>query len=111
MSRGDPATADTAINFGPVLLGGSVGDGVYGSPAKSVFTAPRNGTVVVVTSVGGAEGSRGGAAALSCAGHPWRMCSTRSRAPCSSHSVYGSPPRVNNEAVCALNAGSATTPA
>jgi hypothetical protein len=68
MSRRDPATADTTINFGPVLLGGSVGDGVYGSAAKGVFTAPRNGTVVVVTSVGGAEGSRGAAAALSCAG-------------------------------------------
>jgi hypothetical protein len=68
MSRRNPATADTTINFGPVLLGGSVGDGVYGSVAKGVFTAPHNGTVVVVTSVGGAEGSRGAAAALSCAG-------------------------------------------
>jgi hypothetical protein len=67
MSR-DPATADTSVNFGPVLLGGSVSDGVYGSAAKGVFTAPRDGTVVVVTSVGGAEGSRGAAAALSCAG-------------------------------------------
>jgi hypothetical protein len=65
MSR-RPATADTPINFGPVVLGAS--NGVYGSPVKSVFTAPRNGTVVVVTSVGGAEGSRGAAAALSCAG-------------------------------------------
>ncbi|MBS1843371.1 MAG: hypothetical protein JST53_03035 [Actinobacteria bacterium] len=67
MSR-DHATADTAINFGPVVLGGSVGDGVYGIPAKGLYTAPRNGTVVAVTSVGGAEGSRGAAAALSCAG-------------------------------------------
>lgn len=67
MSR-DPATAETSVNFGPVLLGGSVSDGAYGSAAKGVFTAPRNGTVVVVTSVGGAEGSRGAAAALSCAG-------------------------------------------
>ncbi len=67
MSR-DRAKADTAINFGPVLLGGAVSDGVYGTAAKGVFTAPRNGTVVVVTSVGGAEGSRGAAAALSCAG-------------------------------------------
>jgi hypothetical protein len=68
MSRGDPATADTAINFGPVLLGGAVSDGVYGTAAKGVFTAPRDGTVVVVSAVGGAEGSRGAAAALSCAG-------------------------------------------
>jgi hypothetical protein len=68
MSRRDPATADT-INFGPVVLGRDpASDGVYGTVAKGVFTAPRNGTVVVVTSVGGAEGSRGAAAALSCAG-------------------------------------------
>jgi hypothetical protein len=39
-------------------LGGSVG----------VFEAPRRGAVVVVAAVGGAEGSRGAAAALSCAG-------------------------------------------
>lgn len=67
MSR-DRATADTAVDFGPVVLGGSVGDGVYGIPAQGLYTAPRNGTVVAVTSVGGAEGSRGAAAALSCAG-------------------------------------------
>jgi hypothetical protein len=67
MSR-DRALADTQINFGPVVLSGSVSDGVYGHPAKDTLTAPRDGTVVVVVSVGGAEGSRGAAAALSCAG-------------------------------------------
>lgn len=67
MSR-DPATADTAINFGPVISGASASDGVYGIPANRLFTAPRDGTVVAVTSVGAAEGSRGAAAALACAG-------------------------------------------
>ena len=67
MSR-DRATADTAINFGPVVLGGTVGDGVYGIPARGLHSAPRNGVVVAVASVGGAEGSRGAAAALACAG-------------------------------------------
>jgi len=68
MSR-DPATAEAPINFGPVLLGReSTPNGAFGGPVEGVFTAPRNGTVVVVTSVGGAEGSRGAAAALSCAG-------------------------------------------
>lgn len=36
--------------------------------ADRVFTAPRHGTVALVSSVGAAEGSRGAAAALSCAG-------------------------------------------
>ena len=36
--------------------------------ADRVFTAPRHGTVVLVSAVGAAEGSRGAAAALSCAG-------------------------------------------
>lgn len=68
MSR-DPATAESPINFGPVVLGReSTSNGARGGPAEGVFTAPRNGMVVVVTAVGGAEGSRGAAAALSCAG-------------------------------------------
>jgi len=59
----------TARAFGPVVLGREPSaDGVYGIAAKGVFTAPRNGTVVVVSAVGGAEGSRGAAAALACAG-------------------------------------------
>jgi hypothetical protein len=36
--------------------------------ATGVFEAPRQGSTVVVTAVGGAEGSRGAAAALACAG-------------------------------------------
>lgn len=65
----DPATAEAPINFGPVVLGReSTSQGARRGPVQGVFTAPRNGTVVVVTSVGGAEGSRGAAAALSCAG-------------------------------------------
>jgi hypothetical protein len=68
MSR-DPATADFPTSIGPVVLGRrSAADGVFGNAVKGVFSAPRNGTVVVVTSVGDAEGSRGAAAALSCAG-------------------------------------------
>lgn len=68
MSR-DPGTADTPINFGPVVLGrGSPAHGAHGTAARGIFTAPRDGTVVVVTAVGAAEGSRGAAAALSCAG-------------------------------------------
>lgn len=50
-------------NFGPVVLGGS-----GPAAANGVYVAPRHGAVVAVTSVGGAEGSRGAAAALSCAG-------------------------------------------
>jgi hypothetical protein len=85
MSRGprsarlpDPAARDlpgvgvpeASPTFGPVVLGrsASASRGVFGTVAEGVFTAPRNGTVVVVTSVGDAEGSRGAAAALSCAG-------------------------------------------
>jgi hypothetical protein len=62
--------AEVPTSFGPVVLGRSdLGRrGVYGVPADGVLTAPRHGSVVVVTSVGGAEGSRGAAAALSCAG-------------------------------------------
>ncbi|HEY5332460.1 MAG TPA: hypothetical protein VIJ21_02860, partial [Solirubrobacterales bacterium] len=58
-------------SFGPVVLGrlpDSARDGVFGAPAAGVFKAPRHGTVALVTAVGGAEGSRGAAAALSCAG-------------------------------------------
>jgi hypothetical protein len=55
--------AEPTTSFGPVVLGRSVGAGAGG-----VFKAPRHGTVVVVVAVGGAEGSRGAAAALSCAG-------------------------------------------
>jgi hypothetical protein len=56
--------------FGPVVLGrsASASRGVFGIATEGVFTAPRDGTVVVVSAVGGAEGSRGAAAALSCAG-------------------------------------------
>jgi hypothetical protein len=69
MSR-DPATAEAPTNFGPVVLGrtDSASRGGFGTAAKGVFTAPRNGSVVVVTSVAAAEGSRGAAAALACAG-------------------------------------------
>ena len=57
-----------SMSFGPVLLGRAevASRGAFG--ATGPFTAPRNGTIVVVTSIGGAEGSRGAAAALSCAG-------------------------------------------
>jgi hypothetical protein len=65
---GDPATAEFPTSFGPVVLGRDSSNGVFGKAAKDVFAAPRNGTVVVVTAVGAAEGSRGAAAALSCAG-------------------------------------------
>jgi hypothetical protein len=57
--------------FGPVVLGRRPGvgqNGVSGQAAGGVFEAPRHGTTVLVTSVGGAEGSRGAAAALACAG-------------------------------------------
>jgi hypothetical protein len=57
------------IEFGGVVLGkGASANGVYGLPGGGVFEAPRQGTVVLVAGVGGAEGSRGAAAALSCAG-------------------------------------------
>jgi hypothetical protein len=65
---GDPATAEFPTSFGPVVLGRDASNGVFGNAAKDVFAAPRNGTVVVVTAVGAAEGSRGAAAVLSCAG-------------------------------------------
>ena len=60
-------TEETVTVFG---LGarGSVGQSGAVADAPGVFEAPRQGTVVVVTAVGGAEGSRGAAAALSCAG-------------------------------------------
>ncbi|MBS1888387.1 MAG: hypothetical protein JSU06_14495 [Actinobacteria bacterium] len=54
--------AEVAASFGPVVLGSPP------EPGRGVFTAPRQGTVVVVSAIGGAEGSRGAAAALSCAG-------------------------------------------
>jgi hypothetical protein len=63
MSRADATAAEPATSFGPFVLGGAGGAAV-----ASVFEAPRHGTVVVVAAVGGAEGSRGAAAALSCAG-------------------------------------------
>lgn len=70
--RADPALpgAKAPANFGPVALGrpDPAGRGVFGTAAEGVFTAPRHGSVVVVTAVGAAEGSRGAAAALSCAG-------------------------------------------
>jgi hypothetical protein len=57
------ARSDAPTSFGPVVFGrGGV------AAANGVYVAPRHGTVVAVTSVGGAEGSRGAAAALSCAG-------------------------------------------
>jgi hypothetical protein len=65
------AAVEAPTSFGPVVLGrfpDSARDGVFGGPANGAFTAPRHGTVVLVTSIGGAEGSRGAAAALSCAG-------------------------------------------
>jgi hypothetical protein len=63
------AEVETPTSFGPVVLGrsGSRG-GVFGDPNAGVFTAPRHGTVVLVVAVGSAEGSRGAAAALACAG-------------------------------------------
>ena len=65
-----PATDEAATVFGPVGLvprGREGQNGALGG-AAGVFEAPRQGTVVVVAAVGGAEGSRGAAAALSCAG-------------------------------------------
>ncbi|HEX4306001.1 MAG TPA: hypothetical protein VHZ54_08205 [Solirubrobacterales bacterium] len=59
--------AEAPAAFGPVVLGRPVAasGGVLGT-GEGVFTAPRQGVVVVVTAVGSAEGSRGAAAALSC---------------------------------------------
>jgi hypothetical protein len=62
--------AEKTASFGPVVLGRAdlkSGD-VFGTAAEGGFTAPRQGAVVVVAAVGGAQGSRGAAAALSCAG-------------------------------------------
>jgi hypothetical protein len=67
------ASAEAAIgaptHLGPVLLGprGAARDGVYELPGGA-FRAPRHGSVVLVSAVAGAEGSRGAAAALACAG-------------------------------------------
>jgi hypothetical protein len=72
LSLVDPSTAEpeAPTSFGPVVLGrpGSDTGGVFGSVSTGTFTKPRHGTVVLVVAVGGAEGSRGAAAALSCAG-------------------------------------------
>jgi hypothetical protein len=64
------AKAESPTSFGPVVLGrpGVAADGVFGAESVGPFTAPRHGAVVLVTAVGGAEGSRGAAAALACAG-------------------------------------------
>lgn len=59
---------EAPIEFGGVVLGKGSANGVYGIPGGGVFEVPRQGTVVLVAGVGGAEGSRGAAAALSCAG-------------------------------------------
>lgn len=63
-------TAEAPTVFGPLDLGSGGREGQNGAVggAADVFEAPRHGNVVVVTAVGGAEGSRGAAAALSCAG-------------------------------------------
>jgi hypothetical protein len=65
----DQPVVEAPASFGPVVLGRPVAasGGVVGA-AQGVFTGPRQGTTVVVTAVGSAEGSRGAAAALSCAG-------------------------------------------
>jgi hypothetical protein len=66
-----PAPLDEPpTRLGPVVLGPRAGlprDGVYGLP-DGATRPPHQGTVVLVSSVGGVEGSRGAAAALSCAG-------------------------------------------
>jgi hypothetical protein len=68
----EPETEEAVAptTFGPVVLGrsASASRGVFGAVPEGALTAPRTGTVVVVSAVGGAEGSRGAAAALSCAG-------------------------------------------
>jgi hypothetical protein len=60
---GPVRTKEAPTSFGPVVLGGR-----GPAAANGVYVAPRHGTVVAVTSVGGAEGARGAAAALSCHG-------------------------------------------
>jgi hypothetical protein len=69
VDSGARGATEAPAAFGPVVLGRPVAasGGVVGA-APGVFTAPRQGTTVVVTAVGSAEGSRGAAAALSCAG-------------------------------------------
>jgi hypothetical protein len=66
-----PAPVDEPpTRLGPVVLGPRAGlpaDGVYGLP-DGALRPPRQGTVVFVSTVGRVEGSRGAAAALSCAG-------------------------------------------
>lgn len=76
---GPARPAEAPTSFGPVVLGGR-----GAAPASGVYVAPRHGTVVAVTSVGGAEGARGAAAALSCAGSGSRRrrCSSMSAAAC-----------------------------
>jgi hypothetical protein len=62
---------EASSGLGSVVLGraGHEGKhGVFDGVARGVFEAPRHGTVVLVSAVGSAEGSRGAAAALSCAG-------------------------------------------
>jgi hypothetical protein len=64
------AEVEAPTSFGPVVLGhpGSAAGGVFGSVSSGTFTKPRHGTVVLVAAVAAAEGSRGAAAALACAG-------------------------------------------
>jgi hypothetical protein len=56
--------------FAPVVLRprGKAGQKGAAAGGSGVFEAPRHGVVVVVTAVGEAEGSRGAAAVLACAG-------------------------------------------
>jgi hypothetical protein len=70
MSARPEIAADVPDVFDSVVLGPPDRRGRNGTlgAAPSVFEKPRRGTVVVVTAVGGAEGSRGAAAALSCVG-------------------------------------------
>jgi hypothetical protein len=64
------ATEEMPTVIGPAVLGPQGREGQNGAVRgeSGVFEAPRWGTVVVATAVGGAEGSRGAAAALCCAG-------------------------------------------
>jgi hypothetical protein len=66
---GGQPVVEAPTSFGPVVLGrpAAASGGVLGTGA-GIFTAPRQGVVVAVTAVGSAEGSRGAAVALSCAG-------------------------------------------
>ncbi len=69
-ARSASAVTEAPDAFGPVVLGPrAVGrNGAAAGANDGVFEAPRHGTVVLVAAVGGAEGSRGAAAALACAG-------------------------------------------